>query len=53
MEIVKITEENIHEAAAFTADFRVTLKGYKGITSRPDTWCAGWMNLACGWKHCM
>lgn len=36
MEILKITEENIPSAAVLAADFRVTLKGYKGIVSRPD-----------------
>ncbi len=36
MDIVKITKDNYNELGSLVADFRVALKGYKGITALPD-----------------
>lgn len=36
MQIVEITQSNADQTAELVADFRVTLKSYKGITAQPD-----------------
>lgn len=36
MEIIRVTEDFLDLLAPLAAAFRVTLKGYKGITSQPD-----------------
>ena len=36
MQIVEITQSNAEQTAELVADFRVTLKSYKGITAKPD-----------------
>ncbi|MBQ8654076.1 MAG: GNAT family N-acetyltransferase [Clostridia bacterium] len=36
MEIIQVTAEHLDMVAPLVAAFRITLKGYKGIVSRPD-----------------
>ncbi|MCI8286738.1 MAG: GNAT family N-acetyltransferase [Lachnospiraceae bacterium] len=38
MDIIKIGWRNYKQLGSLVADFRVTLKSYKGISSRPDDW---------------
>ena len=34
--VIKITKENYNQLGSLVADFRVALKGYKGIKALPD-----------------
>lgn len=36
MQIIKLTDDNVEQAAELVADFRVTLQTYKGVTAQPD-----------------
>ncbi len=36
IDIIKVTKGNYNELGSLVADFRVALKGYKGITALPD-----------------
>ena len=36
MQIIEITEHNAAQVGALVADFRVTLKSYKGIDVKPN-----------------